>query len=365
MKIFQALRQTVLEEAAPQSVPSFLHTTVDLLGKAHTCCRTIKLLNVFTKAQQNPQRGHPAIYGAALQLAGDYTSLGYGLNVALLAKCAQDILSEYASLSQSYLSFKAVIQCHYPLYQPVHWKKASPQESLLFSPSFLIYRVELTQLIQKIDKIVQCVLDMLWQSFRLSMALRDAYLVFEGDPLARYEACTELIANWDDYQRHLKNHQELLVEELEKGQALADRILTRLNLHNTQFILYFLKNHLPQNQNVKAALENVLEAANRAADTVYIPGKVTPLHIDLAEGQDQPPALAPGRFPPWAGQEVEIKTESSQTSSSLELEEESEHDLFSQLFLPLAAPLKGIMYVAQNIKQIYQKQLEEPIHPCV
>ncbi len=365
MSAFQALRATVLEEAAPQAIPSFLHTAVDLFGKGHAYARTFKLLNIFKKAEQNPQRGHPAIYGAALQLAGDYTSLGYSLNVALLAKCAQDLLTEYISLNQSYLSFKAAIQCHYPLYQPVNWHKPQKQENFTFSPSFLIYQVQLRQNIAYIHKIFQCALDMLWQAFRLSMALRDAYLVFEGDPLARYEACTELVANWDDYQRHLKNHQEQLVEELEKGQALADRILTRLDLHNTQFILHFLKNQLPQNQNIKAGLDNVLEAANRAVDTFYIPGKVTPLHIDLAEGKDQPPALAPGRFPPWAGQKVEIKTGASQISSSLELEEESEHDLFGQLLIPLTAPLKGVMYVAQNIKQFYQKKAEEPIHPCV
>lgn len=364
METFQALRETVLEDVATQPIPSFLHTLVSIFEKGHTYNRTFKLLNIFKKADQNPQTGHPAIYGAGLQLAGDYTSLGYGLNVALLAKCAQDLFNEYSYLSQSYQTFCATIQCHYPLYQPVIWKKAQQEETLIFSPSLLVYQVRMMQSIEQIHKIFQCTLSMLWQAFRLSMALRDAYLVFEGDPLARYEACTELVANWDDYHRQLQDHQEQLAEEIEKGQALADRILTRLNLQSSQSILDSLKQKIPQHPKAEAVLQEVIEVANRTIDAFYIPGKVTPLHIDFAEGKDQPPTLAPGRFAPWAGQKIEIKAVSP-VYSTADPQEVQEDDFFMKLLNPLAGPLKGFLYLAQDIKQIYHKQIIEPVNPCV
>ncbi len=148
---FRAVKETILEEIDPQSFPPFLHQTVAIFGKLHLYYRTFKQVRLFNKAAKNPARGHPAIYGAALHLAGDYTSIGYAVNVALITKCTEDLLREYREVSQAYLHLVDAVRWQYPLYHPVAWRRGDRQTP--FSPStYLLWQVQLMSLQGKYKK---------------------------------------------------------------------------------------------------------------------------------------------------------------------------------------------------------------------
>jgi hypothetical protein len=317
MNPFQAVRDTIREEIGIQQLPPFLDQTVEVFNKVHLYYRTFKQATFLRKAAQDPSKGNPAVYGAALHLLGDYTSIGsYAVNVALVTKCAQDLLQEYRNLSVDYNVLCQTIKWQYPLYYPIEWKRGKPDAQSILSPSFyLSWHVQEMGFVRQILKITRCALHVFWQLFKLSMSLCDAYLLLNGDSQARYEGCTELIAEWDNYQKHLKESQKFLMKEIEKGSQLADRILEHLAIkNNSSSILAQLKPIIQGLKIDSQTSHDLFETFQETWDIVYAKGKITPLHIDLAEGTAAPSTLPHGRFPPWAGQQVELiktKTENS------------------------------------------------------
>lgn len=316
MDAFQAV-QSVIHEDFGSQIPAILDHAVDLIGKAHLYYRTYKQILILDRANRDPAQENPAIYGAALDLLADYTSIGfYAVNVALITKCAEDLLREYRQLKNDYLLFYQAITWQYPIYRSIAWQCGKTE--VQFSPSFhLFWQTQVMGLINQILRITCYALLVLKQTFKLSMVLCDARLLLKHDPQARLEACTELISDWRKYQTQLKEEQRRLLEEIEKGSLLADRILQHMGLtRNSAYIISGLKNRVEVfAQDVKESLDDLYEVGEETVDTFYVKGKITPLHIDLSEGKAAPSPIPRGRFPPWAGQEVKVISPKSDTAA--------------------------------------------------
>ena len=355
---FLAVKETILEELDPQAFPPFLHQTVAIFGKLHLYYRTFKQVRLFKKAANDPARGHPAIYGAALHLAGDYTSIGYAVNVALITKCTEDLLREYRKVSQAYLRLLDAVRWQYPLYHPVEWRRSDPNRQIPISPSiYLLWQVHFMSLARQIQKITQCASLLLWQAFKLSMCLQDAYLLLNGDPQMRFEACTELVGEWELYKNQLQEDQRRLLEEIIKNRQLIDRLLNRMGAPKaSQFIidtLQAIEKPIQQTAAIVGPMEDVYDTGEEVLDVTYAIGKLTPFHIILAEEQVIPFLLPPSRFPPWAGQKVELIVPPPPVPPLKALE-----DLFANatISLTLDEPINGLLWLADKMNNIYKEQ---------
>lgn len=357
MNGFQAICDTIREECNSDLLPPFLDVSIELFSKAHIYYRIYKQTRMNQNIARDPSQGNPAVYGAALQLASDYTTIGsYAVNIALVTKCTEDLLQEYRRLSEDYQRLRHTIDWQYPLYHSVDWKRKGNSNRLLSPSLSILWQIQIMGRVEQILKIIRCALDVFWQLFKLSMCLCDVYLLLDGDSQTRYTACTELVADWNDYQNQLKEDHKCLVEELEKGCDLADRILTRLGIEkDSDFIIDQLKQEIGKcAQETEQVLENLYDRADETLDTVYIQGVITPLHINLTEGSATAPILPYDRFPPWAGQAIVINP--SAKSPPLSVDSATEFVL-NLVDLPvLKNPIKGILQLAEKINQFYQEQ---------
>lgn len=310
MNTYDAVKQAIQPDVAKVGpLPPLLDPVVTLFSKAHLYYRSFKMGRTFQKAATDPEKGNAAAYGAALHLASDYTSLEYALKVALVVKCSEDLLKGYRQVSEKTQTFWDAARCRYPLYQPIEWggkdKKSSPT---FLSPSYFVNKlVQLSQFSVQMHRVATALPSLLWQAFKLSMSVSDAYLVLNGDEAARFECFTELVSEWDSYQNLLEEDKERLVEVIENGSAVADRILKKLKIPETcATLVKSLKGSLAKGapDDVSGLLKDFVEVAKDALDPVLIKGKITPFHLDFSEGAAAPSALPKGKFPPWGGQKV-------------------------------------------------------------
>lgn len=362
MNTFQALRNSIQEELqADRHLPPFLDEAVELFRKAHMYYRTYRHVQIDQNAYKDPSKGHPAVYGAALQLLGDYTTIGsYAVNIALVTKCAEDILKEYRQLDDDYQRLCEAIDWQYPLYHYVEWKKEEKESQEIISPYLpLMWQTQTMDMIRQILKITRCALDVFWQIFKLSMCLCDAYLLCNDDPQIRYEACTELVAEWDLYQSQLQEDQKRLVEEIERGSELADRILTHLGVQDdSTSIVSQLKEKIEEfAEEAKDTLDDMYNVAEETLDTIYVKGKITPLHINLTAINAAVPKVPYSRFPPWGGREMAISISApSEHTIAIDSVENFLVDNMDQFFM--TDSVKGVLDLAGSVNYFYKKYMK-------
>lgn len=362
MNVFQTVRdiiQTELENDFP--LPPFSNEVLSLLSQAHIYYRTYKYEKISQKASKDPSQGHPAVYGAALQLLGDYTSIGsYAINIALVAKCTENLLGEYRQLSESYQKLCQTTDWQYPIYHPIKWKQETKTPQNLLSPSlFLTWQIQAMGWMNQILRVKNCSLDVFRQTFKLSMSLCDAYLVLNDDPQMRYAACTELAANWNGYLNQLKENQKYLLEEIKKRSDLTDRILSELDAEEDSSSIIDQLNAEFKDflaEQAEKMLEDIQDVAEETLDTFYVKGKITPLHIDLTEGKNATPALPHGRFPPWTGQTVLLHPPKLPESHSGLID-----DIFGNIgsnlsSIPKSSVKEGFAHLAGCVHHLYQNR---------
>lgn len=359
MDTFHAVQKAMSEEFVQIGpLPPFFKETVDLFSKAHLYYRSFKLGRAYSKAVLDPSKGNPVAYGAALHLVADHTSLNYALTAALAAKCAADLLREYRRVSESTQEFWQTVTCQYPLYQSVEWSHEKRHRPLLLLPSiYLLYQVKVLHLIKQLQKIAECIFNILWQTFKLSMSSADAYLILNGDPTARFESFTELVADWEDYEGQLEDSTQRLLEELEKGIHITDRILSYLKAQETcSTIIDNLKRRKGKaSGKSEGFIDDLYDVAHNALDPYFIPGKVVQMHIDFSEGKAAPPALPKDRFPPWGGQKIEVIETPKKEPQNNWIEEAGEA-LFNNPAFPIATPLKGLQVLADLTMDLFADQ---------
>lgn len=305
MGVFSALQATILEEARLLLPPSFplgsFQRGLSLFSKPYLYYRSFRFLSFIQQPQDVPTKNAAAIKGAALHLLSDFTTIGnYALQIALIAKCAEDLIQEYRKLGDCYQQLRQTVYWQYPSYEPIKKKEISA-----LPPWLILRKKELQSLIGQMRRIIQAVGEILRQGCRLSIRLYEAYLLFNGDQQVQYEGCVELIAEWNRYQDQLQNNYQRLIEELQKGSKLADRIFIRLGKPaKTEEIIEKLRQSFNHIGNISSDwIKDCKQAAVETLDSVYIDGKMTPLHINFQFKPKSPHSLSLS-FPAWAGQQL-------------------------------------------------------------
>lgn len=359
MNTFDAVNKAVSAELPSIGpLPPCLQGTVKLLSQARLYYRAHKLGSAYEQASKDPENGNPVAYGAALHLVADHTSLGYALSAALAAKCALDLLRGYRQVGESTQEFWNAVKCQYPVYHPVEWKQDSSSWTSFLFPSFNVYcQIKTMQMVTQLKKVSVCAAKIVRDTFLLSMRLADVCLISTGDQTARFEGFTELVAEWETYQGELENNKKRFLEELENNSVLIDQILDYLQMpESCTHLIDILKKHMPDpvpgTGNLK---DDLYEVGKGFLDPLVKPGKITAIGIDLSEGKAAPPALPPGRYPPWGGQKVKVVAalpKRGVANPLLGAGEKVLNDIMNSPVLPFGSALKGAQIVGGGLKNL-------------
>lgn len=307
MKVFQAVTRTIREELKTSyNIPSPLITATNALHKVHLYYRTYQLTSTRKNKGKRSPHQNPAIYGAALQLFSDTTTIGsYVVNIALVTKCTQDLLKEYQKLETALLDFRHAVSFDYPIYHAVKWKTPSRNSkanifAFRLQIQFLKWKRRILLIVQNAFKILQ-------QMFKVSMSLCDAYYILDGHPAIRFIACTELVANWESYQNALTSNLTLLKEEIAKTSALSTRILTKLGLNNQSIktLHEFVKETKEETQTTTTLFHGIQEALAETVSAVFPAGKIAMPQTAVPPRQRRARLLT-GKFPPWTGSQCNL-----------------------------------------------------------
>lgn len=304
MSVFEAVRTTAKSKVYElHAFPSFLEDAAIALHKTHLYYRSYKQLVFAKQAAANHALGNAHIYGAALQTAADYTSVGYFVDIALVAKCTQDIFDEYRKLGDAYQNLCHAIRFDYPSCHSTSWKRLGPYKVL--SPSFHDgWKLRIERLYKQVQLIIHCVLLVFQQIFKLGMCFCDVQLLLSRDPAMRFEACTHLVEEGDVYVKKLQCNINRLNCELDKGSVWVDAVLNKLGKKETSSqIVQKLKTEFNViNEVVQEDRQDVWQAACLTLATFYSPGKIDAMSIATSSGRLPVPKLSEERYPCWGGE---------------------------------------------------------------
>lgn len=286
-------------------IPPLLDDVIQIFFKVHMYYKAFQFAYISQEAGINPLQAHPAIFGAALQLLGDNTTIGaLAVNAALVVKCAEDILQEYRELMDAYQNLCEVFNWSYPTYEHVTVLKDSQELHGIIPPFiYLFWYGHCVSFLTQLEKMIIAAAIAVSRIFRISMCQYDAYLLFIGDTQARFEACTELVADWSRYREQLLTDTSFLFDKIEQSSAFADRIFERLGVKSTSStFLAELRGQAASWQDSKE-MEIVKDVLGISINSVYLEGK-NPLTFtpQLRDHQGHVSILPEDRFPPWGGE---------------------------------------------------------------
>ena len=309
---FEAIQATVEEQVQTWNhFPDLFTKGVTFFQKARIYYRSFKHIQYQKEAVENPQKGNPAVYGAAIDFIAQFHSITEcALYIALIVKFTQDILLEYKNLKDQYEQLRSTWKNEYPFHRTVTWPSHRSHLilSILFPPSAsLAWKMRLANTVHKIKHMTHTLWAILCQMFKISMISCDVYYLLKGDLAIRYEACTELVAKWDDYKDFLKGNEKVLLEKLEGKKEIATRLFTKLGISETivtvtEKLKALFTTEIPS---TSGALNHLSDALKQARKSVYVKGKITPFEIGIPQQDPIFPRTHPYRYPPWGGQTLE------------------------------------------------------------
>lgn len=306
--VSQVIRTTSLEESqAKYPLPPYLLTAASYFEKAHVIYRNAKFALILKKAQETPHDGNPFVYGSAIDVLAPMTEASYFLQIALITKSVNDIVKQYEEVYKAYQSFQDAIYDHFSVYKP---DSLTPAEELtIISPSFRKrFNDTVAAFPAYLLRVAEAITLLFWEVFKLAMCLEDVRLLTQGDPSQRNHACTELVAQWQEYRRNLQNR-SFLIKEMNNNNIIVDKILNKINTNTTaQSLINLLKvgfDHLASNQFLIDITEITVDTLSGLAN------ESAPLMIQYVS-----PKNALGhefvnlRYPPWTGQTLGTPVES-------------------------------------------------------
>lgn len=302
--LFKAVKETTEAQSALISpIPFYLQSAANLLAKGHLLWWSIKDYTLFKQTQQrNRTEGNPIAYGAALHLLSEYsTTVGYIVKVALIAKCAEDLLQQYCRVYQAYSNLKAACTKNYPRYYSYDWNKLHTKPASYFPSFYLSLHLKGVKFVQTISKILRYISKLIIEMTTLAMRSTDVYLIANGNALAHLRACTEMIGDWKKYQARLTEDYTFLLIELDNKKELTDSILKKIGIEKRTIDLISSLRHLAAQ--IGKHLPTFLELAQETVEPIFVEGKITALNLDFVE--EEPPTLKPARYPPWTGEHLD------------------------------------------------------------
>lgn len=296
-------------------LPAALHSTVNLFKTANIYWWSFKYYQIVKKAEEREKivEGNPVVYGALIHGISQYSDVAdYLLKVALVAKCAEDLLQSYRNLHKAYKEFSQAIHLKYPVYQKQKLIEAKESSSFPSASLFMDVHLKKIKYSEQILKIITCTGQLIQEIFVLSMRLRDVYLLSQQDSLAQYSACVEGMADLNHYWKRISQDSIFLMNQLKKHDKLTklivDKIPENTHLPALKTLIGKMTSHLPQNS------AQFINAAEEFFEPVFTPGKVTALTLTFNKPKHKA-TLPARRSPPWRGQKVKQKISKRHTVS--------------------------------------------------
>lgn len=300
--VFKAIAESTQEQFNSQYfLPSFITSALDVLKKVHLYYWTFKDYKIFQQANaRNRDQGNPIVYGIVLHGLSDYNLC---LKIALITKCAEDLLNQYKQVHEAYRKLTHTIYRKYPKYRKYKWEQLSQDYKPELSPSlYLTVKIQGMNLLVYLSRIFDCVTVLCTEVFKLSMDMTDTYLIANGDALAQQRGYIHMVANWNEYQARLSNNNSALLETISKTQALTDKILTKLNINKRSIdFIHFMQNSMGQ---AIRHIPRAVEVAEEVLDPfINVQGAIVPIELGFDQ-QQVAPTIPPATYPPWTGQGI-------------------------------------------------------------
>lgn len=302
---FDAAVQGMAREEYP--LPPLVEKCLSHVHQLHVTMRIYRRIAIARREAAKGRCGHADMYGGAIQIVCDTSDWGSrALSALLLAKCAQDALEGYRRLYAATQDLYSALRNDFP--RDGLEDCTILNEELLSSPFAARLKGQFRQWVQQALRILECVKEIFVQILSLSMRLCDAKLIAKGDPMMRQEASAELVAELDLYLSDLKNNMKRLAEELEKGSALADKMLVSLGSEKkSQEIINALNAQMAQVAEAShVSGHEMIRLAGNAMSALYSPGKITALGMPELSSPQREPSLKPSRYPPWGGSRADF-----------------------------------------------------------
>jgi hypothetical protein len=210
-------------------LPEWMLTTIDGFCNFHMVYTCLRRGRIFSKIDLSHQE-RAIVFSAGMQFLSNRSEfVKYSVELLLISKCATDLLVHYRSTMKAYEDFRKAWKGQYPIYQSVkvHPLSHGSIQAKVVSPALRrnsFIGLGRTFLFIKMNGKTGCIF--VWECFKSSMCLLDIYLIFNRDCRGRFEACTDLVANCEDYSHELRDNFERLYEKLQKKAVQVDCLLS-------------------------------------------------------------------------------------------------------------------------------------------
>lgn len=274
--LFQAIKSTAQEQASTNyPVPSGFLTSANFLSRVSLFGWAIREPQLF--AERPATEGNPLVYGGALHLLTQYsTTVNFIVNIGIISKCVNDLITQHQQLHDAYTNLKNVFYDEYPRYHKYHWKNLN--KSTYFQTIASIHIFAYTKAVKLLDqaaRIMRCLGRLIVEVFKLGTIYTDIYLIAKGDALAHMRACTSLVSNMKNYQKQLSEKYSELLQVLEKNESSVNSICQKMGLNKRNVdIIADLRRFAEQ---AGKALPVVVNATQEFLDPILTVGKITPM----------------------------------------------------------------------------------------
>lgn len=286
------IKHTVQKEV---QLPPALEKIVDYCSQTHSAYWAFKKWQLLTRKDKHQNPADNILYAEGLLIAGNIDFLKFIFNLSLIVKCTLDLQQKYEALAKAYQNCCEAWQGRF--YTPQ--KTGLLTHHRFFSLSIPNMGVHLRKKIEKIQNISFSILVLLWKIFETSMTLSDIYLLMSEDRQARQNASFEFVSRLDDYKKTLIEDVQKAFEVLKKQQTLLNGI--KKNQSHP-----FLENVFNENQDIIQEIGKQAQYALKDLCGIFyrsncISGLVLP------SLQRHRPLFQEVKYPPYAGQKLEIK----------------------------------------------------------
>lgn len=317
--VSKAICTTAINESLTQyPLPNYLIKSVDLVGKiyvkAHLITKISELRKIFIRDHET-KSVNSFVIGAALDVGCSLTDVTeYALTILLITQAVSNVVEQHQELYVTYQNLQDSIHDRFPKLVTSPLETA---ELTVISPSFK----------KKIDENYATIPEYLWrtteslvflcnQIFKTSLRYQDLRLIINGDPNQRIHACTTLVARYKEFKNvegqevtfnDLKD-QRFLAQEINNNNILVDKILTQINKSTKASNIFNMLTEAANAQPVQEFMANVNQVNDGVIGNPHAP--VDPLGAALGKKHKKRKKNNKDKFPPWAGQHIEVSTPS-------------------------------------------------------
>lgn len=308
--LYQASMDTIMEKVNGENqIPAPFNFVISNLKTVYIGYRIFKISRVHHRASEKRSEANPVIFGTSMMLLENINFIKQALTIALVTKCSIDLLMEYEKLGDDSEKFCDALRDNYPSYEHIPWEMNSKKTFDILSPSmYLNYKIFSQKYTRQITKTIRFSLAIFMQFFKIAMCHCDIYFLLSGDRRIRFEAYSEMGVQWETYYNKLQGNTLFLIEEVEKGQPMADAIFRKLGMEiDCAKVLQEIKIKAQIVQE-SSAFQAVSDTAKITANRFQADKDINFFTYKLEDLETRPaPEWTEYQFPPWGGGQINIK----------------------------------------------------------